>query len=193
MNNAHFFYARPQNEPVYAYTEGTPERIALEQELEKQTQMQVEIPLIIAGKEVKTGNTGKVVSPHNHQNVIATYHKAGEKEIQMAIDAALEAHKQWSVMSWVERVSIVLKVAELISKKYRNLINAATMIGQGKNAFQSEIDAVCETVDFIRFNAHYVSEIYNDQPHSEISNLNRIEYRPWKALYLPSLRLTLRP
>ncbi len=178
MNNAQFYYSRPQNEPVYPYTEGTPERIALEKELEKQSNTQIEIPLIIGGKEVKTGNIGKVVSPHNHQNVIATYHKAGEKEVQMAIDAALEAHKQWSVMSWVERVSIVLKVAELISKKYRNVINAATMVGQGKNAFQSEIDAVCETVDFIRFNAHYVSDIYNDQPHSEIGNLNRIEYRP---------------
>ncbi len=178
MNNAQFYFSRPQNEPVYPYTEGTPERIALEKELERQSSTQIEIPLIIGGKEVKTGNLGKVVSPHNHQNVVATYHKAGEKEVQMAIDAALEAHKQWAVMSWVERVSIVLKVAELISKKYRNVINAATMIGQGKNAFQSEIDAVCETVDFIRFNAHYVSEIYNDQPHSEIGNLNRIEYRP---------------
>ncbi|TVQ08262.1 MAG: L-glutamate gamma-semialdehyde dehydrogenase [Bacteroidetes bacterium] len=178
MNNAQFYFARPQNEAVYPYTEGTPERIALEKELERQSNTTIEIPLIIGGKEVKTGNMGKVVSPHNHQNVIATYHKAGEKEVQMAIDAALEAHKQWSVMSWVERVSIILKVAELISKKYRNLINAATMVGQGKNAFQAEIDSVCETIDFIRFNAHYVSEIYNDQPHSETGNLNRIEYRP---------------
>lgn len=178
MNNAQFFFDRPQNEPIYAYTEGTPERIALEKELERQSGLQVEIPLIIGGKEIRTGNMGKVVSPHNHQNVIATYHMAGEKEVEMAARAALEAHRQWSVMSWVERVSIVLKVAELISKKYRYLINAATMVGQGKNAFQAEIDAVCETVDFIRFNAHYVSEIYNDQPHSEIGNLNRIEYRP---------------
>jgi 1-pyrroline-5-carboxylate dehydrogenase len=95
----------------------------------------------------------------------------------MAIDAANEAQKQWMVMSWVERASITLKVAELISKKYRYLINASTMLGQGKNAFQAEIDSVCETIDFIRFNAHYVSEIYNDQPHSEIGNLNRLEYR----------------
>lgn len=178
MNNAQFFFDRPENEPIYTYTEGTPERQALEKELEKQSNTPIEIPLIIGGKEVKTGDIAKVVSPHNHQNVIATYHQAGEKEVQMAIDAALEAHKQWSVMSWVERVSIVLKAAELISKKYRYLINAATMVGQGKNAFQAEIDAVCETVDFIRFNAHYVSEIYNDQPHSEIGNLNRVEYRP---------------
>lgn len=178
MNNAQFFYARPQNEPVYPYTEGTPERIALEKELERQNTIQIEIPLIIGGKEVKTGNIGEVRCPHNHKNIIATYHKAGEKEVQMAIDASIEAQKQWAVMSWVERVSIVLKIAELISKKHRYLINAATMVGQGKNAFQAEIDAVCETIDFIRFNAHYVSEIYNDQPHSETGNLNRIEYRP---------------
>ncbi len=178
MNNAQFYYSRPQNEPIHPYTEGTAERIALEKELKRQTNMQVEIPLIIGGKEVKTGNLGKVLSPHNHQNVIATYHKAGEKEVQMAIDASLEAHKKWAVMSWVERASIILKIAELISVKHRYLINAATMVGQSKNAYQAEIDSVCETIDFIRFNAHYVSEIYNDQPHSEVGNLNRIEYRP---------------
>lgn len=178
MNNAQFFYDRPLNEPIRTYTEGTPDRIALEKELEKLSNTQIEIPLIIGGKEIRTGNIGEVRSPHNHQNILATFHKAGEKEVQMAIDASLEAHRQWSVMSWVERVSIVLKVAELISHKYRYLINASTMVGQGKNAFQAEIDAVCETVDFIRFNAHYVSEIYNDQPHSEVGNLNRLEYRP---------------
>jgi 1-pyrroline-5-carboxylate dehydrogenase len=178
MNNAQFIYSRPKNEPVYKYTEGTPERIALEQELERQSNLQIEIPLIIDGKEVRTGNVEEVHCPHNHKKVLATYHKAGPEQVQMAIDAALKAHKQWAVMSWVERVSIVLKIAELIRTKYRYLMNASTMIGQGKNAFQSEIDSVCETIDFIRFNAHYVSEIYNDQPHSEVGNLNRIEYRP---------------
>jgi 1-pyrroline-5-carboxylate dehydrogenase len=178
MNNAQFIYSRPKNEQVYKYTEGTPERIALEQELERQSNLQIEIPLIIDGKEVRTGNVEEVHCPHNHKKVLATYHKAGPEQVQMAIDAALKAHKQWAVMSWVERVSIVLKIAELIRTKYRYLMNASTMIGQGKNAFQSEIDSVCETIDFIRFNAHYVSEIYNDQPHSEVGNLNRIEYRP---------------
>ncbi|MFW5892249.1 MAG: L-glutamate gamma-semialdehyde dehydrogenase [Bacteroidota bacterium] len=178
MNNAQFFYDRPANEPVLEYKQGSPERIALEKELERQNQMQVEIPLIIGGKEVKTGNIGKVVSPHDHQHVIATYHKAGEEQVKMGIEAALKAHKQWAEVSWVERVSILLKIAELISTKYRALMNAATMIGQGKNAYQAEIDAVCETIDFIRFNAHYVSQIYTDQPHSETGNLNRVEYRP---------------
>jgi 1-pyrroline-5-carboxylate dehydrogenase len=178
MNNAQFFFDRPENEPAFTYTEGSPDRIALEKELERQSNIQIEIPLIIGGKEIRTGNMGKVLCPHNHQNVLATYHQAGEKEVQMAIEASMEAHRQWSVMSWIERASIVLKIAELISKKYRYLINAATMVGQGKNAYQAEIDSVCETIDFIRFNAHYVSEIYNDQPHSEAGNLNRIEYRP---------------
>jgi 1-pyrroline-5-carboxylate dehydrogenase len=178
MNNAQFYFDRPANEPIFPYTEGTPERIALEKEIERQSSIEVEIPLIIGGKEIRTGKTGKVTMPHDHGHVLATYHMAGEKEVQMAIDAANQAHKQWAVMSWVERASITLKVAELLSKKYRYLINAATMVGQGKNAFQAEIDAVCETIDFIRFNAHYVSEIYNDQPHSEIGNLNRLEYRP---------------
>lgn len=178
MNNSQFYFDRPQNEPIFPYTENSPERKALARELKRQSETQIEIPLIIGGKEIKTGNTEKVVSPHNHQNVVAIYHQAGEKEVQMAIDAAMAAKQQWTEMSWVERVSITLKVAELISKKYRYLINAATMVGQGKNAFQSEIDSVCETVDFIRFNAHYTSEIYNDQPHSEVGNLNRLEYRP---------------
>lgn len=178
MNNSLFYFDRPHNEPVFTYTEGTPERKALAQELKRQSQTQIEIPVIIGGKKIYTGDTDKVVSPHNHQNVVAIYHNAGEKEVRMAIEAAMEAKKQWTTMSWLERVSIALKVAELISKKYRYLMNAATMVGQGKNAFQAEIDAVCETVDFLRFNAHYVSQIYNDQPHSEVGNLNRLEYRP---------------
>ncbi len=178
MNNAQFYYSRPENEPVKPYTKDTPERRELEAELQRHSDMQVDIPLIIGGKEIRTGKTAKVVMPHNHQHVLATYHKATEKEVKMAIDAAMKAHKMWAEMSWVERVSITLKVSELIATKYRALMNASTMLGQGKNAYQAEIEAVCETVDFIRFNAHYVSDIYNDQPHSERGNLNRVEYRP---------------
>ena len=178
MNNAQFYYSRPENEKVLPYTKGTAEREALEAELERQSSIQVEIPLIIGGREVKTGNTGKVVMPHNHKHVLAVYHKAGEKEVKMAIEAAMKAHQQWAEMSWVERVSITLKIAELIATKHRYLMNASTMLGQGKNAYQAEIEAVAEAIDFLRFNAHYVSEIYDDQPHSERGNLNRIEYRP---------------
>ena len=178
MNNAQFYYPRPANEPVFEYKEGTPERIALEKEIDKQSNQHIEIPLIIGGKEIFTGKTGKVVSPHNHKHELATYHMAGEKEVKMAIDAAMKAHEHWAALSWIERSSIILKIAELMATKYRNLVNATTMVGQGKNAFQSEIDAVCESIDFLRFNAHFVSEIYNDQPHSETGYLNRIEYRP---------------
>ncbi|MFO8066895.1 MAG: L-glutamate gamma-semialdehyde dehydrogenase [Bacteroidales bacterium] len=178
MNNSQFYFARPTNEPIHNYSEGTDERKALEKELEKHSNQQIEIPLIINGKEIFTGKTAKVLSPHDHKKVLATYHIATEKEVNMAIDAAMNTHKYWAELSWIERVSISLKAAELISTKYRHILNAVTMLGQSKNAYQSEIDAVCETIDFLRFNAHYVSEIYNDQPHSEPSNLNRIEYRP---------------
>ncbi|HAJ98666.1 MAG TPA: 1-pyrroline-5-carboxylate dehydrogenase [Bacteroidales bacterium] len=178
MNNAIFQYSRPQNEPINYYLDNTPERKALEQEIERQSSTVVKIPLIIGGKEIWTSKTTQVVMPHNHNHVLATCCLAGEEEVKLAVEAALNAQKQWSNMSWVERVSITLKAAELIAKKYRYLINVATMLGQGKNAFQAEIDAVCETIDFLRFNAHFVSEIYNEQPHSEPGVLNRIEYRP---------------
>lgn len=178
MNNSIFFYPYPDNEKVLEYRPGSRERKALIKELEKMKEEVLDIPLIIGGKEVRTGNTGQVVMPHNHKHVLANYHKAGEKEVQMAIDAAMSAHQQWESISWIERMSINIKVAELISKKYRHVLNAATMLGQGKNAYQAEIDSACETIDFLRFNAHYAAEIYNDQPHSETGNLNRIEYRP---------------
>jgi len=116
--------------------------------------------------------------PHKHSHVLATYNIAGEKEIQMAVDSALAARKIWEQTSWIDRVSVTIKIAELISTKYRALINAATMLGQSKNAYQAEIDSACEVVDFLRFNAFFVSEIYNSQPISEVSNFNRTEYRP---------------
>jgi 1-pyrroline-5-carboxylate dehydrogenase len=178
MNNAVFSYPRPVNEPVLNYAQGSPERKALENEIGRQKARVVEIPSIIGGKEVRTGNTIQITMPQDKNHVLAICHLAGEKEVEMAIEAALDAHKQWATVSWVERASITLKAAELIAKKHRYLINAATMLGQGKNAFQAEIDSVCETIDFIRFNAHFISDIYNDQPHSETGQLNRLEYRP---------------
>ncbi|HPJ47089.1 MAG TPA: aldehyde dehydrogenase family protein, partial [Tenuifilaceae bacterium] len=175
MNNAIFQFERPANEPVLSYEPCSPERLALEKELKNLSGTVTEIPLIIGGKEVKTNNLGKVVMPHNHGHVLANYHMAGEKEVQMAIDAALAAREEWEQTTWIDRVSVTLKIAELISTKYRALLNAATMLGQGKNAYQAEIDAACETIDFLRFNAHYVSEIYNGQPMSEGATLNRSE------------------
>ena len=178
MNNAIFNLERPQNEHTLSYAPGCKERKALNAELDRLSSEVQDIPLIIGGKEVRTGNTGKVVMPHDHQHVLATYHKAGEPEIRMAIDAALKAHREWESFPWVDRVSITLKAAELISKKYRFLVNAATMLGQGKSAYQAEIDAACETIDFLNFNAYFITEIYKEQPHSQPGIINRIEYRP---------------
>jgi len=178
MNNAVFQFELPANEPVKGYAPGSPERIELQAKLAELKSQEIEIPLIIGGKEVKTGNTAKVTMPSDHGHVLATYHKAGPKEVQMAIDAALTAHKKWSEMPWVERASITLKAAELIATKYRALMNATTMLGQGKNAFQAEIDSACETIDFLRFNANYAGQIYADQPASSAGVINRLEYRP---------------
>lgn len=178
MNNALYNFPLPQNEPVLNYLKNSPERNALEAELQLQEHAQVEIPLIIGGREIRTGNLGEVRAPHNHSLVLAMYHKASEKEVSMAIDAALEAHKIWSDLSWTVRASILLKAAELIRGKYRALMNAATMLGQSKNIYQAEIDAVCETVDFLKFNAYFASRIYGMQPNSGFNQLNKMEYRP---------------
>lgn len=178
MNNAIFSFERPKNEPILSYKSCSPERIKLEKELENLANTVTEIPLIIGGKEIRTGVTETVRMPHNHSHILATFHLAGEKEVNMAIDAALAARHQWEQTSWIDRVSVTLKIAELIATKYRPLINAATMLGQSKNAYQAEIDSACEVIDFLRFNAYFVSQIYNEQPISENSHLNRTEYRP---------------
>ena len=184
MNNSIFHLEMPQNEPILSYAPGTGEREILKQELERQASTQIEIPLIIGGKEVRTGDTANVVMPHDHQHVLATYHKAGEAEVKLAIETALIAQKDWMNMPWLERASIQLRVANLLSTKYRWLINAATMLGQSKNAFQAEIDSACETIDFLRFNAHFASKIYQSQPNSGFDQLNRIEYRPLEGFVL---------
>jgi 1-pyrroline-5-carboxylate dehydrogenase len=178
MNNAIFNFREPKNEPLLGYLKNSPERLAIEKELEKQTGHTIDIPLIIGGKEYRTGKTGKIVMPHEHGHILAQYHMATEKEIQMAIDAALKAKYDWMNISWVERASIMLKAAELIARKYRPKLNAATMLGQGKNCFQAEIDSACEVVDFLRFNAYFTSRIYIDQPDSSEDMINRLEYRP---------------
>jgi len=170
-------FEQPANEPIKEYKIGSPERKELQDKLEELKNNPIEIPLIIGGKEVKTGDIDTVTMPTDHGHVLATYHKAGPKEVQMAIAAALEAREKWANMPWVERASITLKAAELIATKYRALMNASTMLGQGKNPFQAEIDAACETIDFLRFNARYASQIYADQPASSKGVINRLEYR----------------
>ncbi len=178
MNNAIYHFPLPENEPINSYAPGTKERAALKAKLAEMATEKIEIPLIIGGKEVKTGNTGTVVMPHDHKHVLATYHKAGKEEVQAAIKAAVSAQKEWAEMPQIERSSIMLKAAELMAGKYRSLINAATMLGQSKNAFQAEIDSACEAIDFLRFNVHFASQIYADQPASSAGVINRLEYRP---------------
>lgn len=178
MNNALFQFREPKNEPIYSYAPGTPERALLQAEVEKQYNQVIEIPIIIGGKEIKTGKMGKVVMPTEHQHVLANYHMVTEKEVKMAIDAAMKAKKQWEEMPWVERASIMMKAAELLSKKYRYVLSAATMLGQGKNPYQAEIDCPCEAIDFLRFNTYFASQIYAQQPMSDNTAINRTEYRP---------------
>ena len=178
MNNAIYNFREPKNEPVFSYSAGSRERILLEEELNIQSNKVIDIPLIIGGKEIRTGKTGQVVMPSNHSHVLATYHMATEKEVSLAIKAALDAKCEWMNLAWMERAAIMAKAAELVSKKHRYQINAATMLGQGKNVIQAELDSACEVADYLRFNTHFASLIYREQPISESENINRLEYRP---------------
>ncbi len=184
MNNSIINFPLPANEPVKAYMEGSPERVALEKELERQSKMVVEIPIIIGGKEIRTGDMGEVTCPHDHKHVIARYHKVGKKEVEMAVEAAMKAWKQWSRTPWTTRAAIVMKMAELLATKYRPIMNAATMLGRSKNFYQAEIDSACETIDFFRYNVHYASKIYAMQPKDGNGQLNHTEYRPLEGFIL---------
>ncbi len=178
MNNAIFNFREPKNEPVLSYLKGSPERKLLEEELDSQLGKTIDIPLIIGGQEIRTGVAGKIIMPSRKDHLLATYHMATGKEVEMAIDAALKAKCEWMNLAWMERAAIMAKAAELISKKYRYLLNVATMIGQGKNLFQAEIDSACEVIDYLRFNNYFASLIYMEQPKSQQDTINRIEYRP---------------
>lgn len=178
MNNAIYYLREPRNEPVYSYKPGSAERQLLEKELGEQLNNVIDIPLIIGGKEVRTGNTRKVIMPTDHGHVLANCHLASEAEVNMAIEAAMAAKEKWMILSWIERAAVMAKAAELLSKKYRYRILASTMLGQGKNVMQGEIDAVCEVIDYLRFNNYFASKVYREQPLSEGENINRLEYRP---------------
>lgn len=178
MNNALFRFKRPENEPSMSYAPGCPERALLKDAIAKICSERPDIPLIIDGEAVRTGDTGNVVMPHDHGHILATYHKAGRREAERATAAAARAHEKWSATPWTERASIMLKIAELIDKKYRYVLNAATMMGQSKTAWQAEIEAASETIDYFRFGVHCMNELYGDQPASEEGVINRIEYRP---------------
>ncbi len=167
----------PVNEPVLSYAPGTPERKALQGQLEKMLHEEIEIPLIIGGKEVKTGDMADCRCPHDHRHRLARYHKAGAKEVDLAVAAAKSAWKDWSELDWMSRAAIFLRAAELLSTKYRFILNAATMLGQSKTAHQAEIDSACELIDFYRFNPYYMSQIYTQQPDSAPGTWNYMEYR----------------
>lgn len=168
----------PQNEPVKNYLPGSKERDEIKQEIAKARSIEIEIPMIIGGKKITTGNLVKIVPPHNTNHVLGYYHKGEALHVKMAIEAALAAREKWEIMSWEHRASVFLKAAELIAGPYRARINAATMLGQSKNVYQAEIDAACETIDFLRFNTHWMQRIYSIQPRSTSGIWNRMEHRP---------------
>jgi 1-pyrroline-5-carboxylate dehydrogenase len=178
MSNAIFKLPIPYNEPVLAYAPGSAERDELKKALAELKTKEFEIPLIIGGQEVKSGKTAEIRAPHDHSVKLGVYHKAADKEVNMAIEAALEARKTWSEMPWEQRASIFLKMADLLAGPWRYKMNAATMLGQSKTAYQSEIDAVAELADFWRFNTHYMTQLMADQPYSPKGMWNRLEYRP---------------
>ncbi|HIA74371.1 MAG TPA: L-glutamate gamma-semialdehyde dehydrogenase [Gemmatimonadetes bacterium] len=168
----------PVNEPVLTYAPGTPERAELKKELESQSSTVVDIPLVIGGEEIRTGNTINVVMPHAHSHVLATVHQAGADEVRQAVVAAAAAHREWSTTRWEDRAGIFLRAADLLAGPWRQKMNAATMLGQSKTALQAEIDSACEIIDFFRFAAHFAEQIYAMQPLSERGVWNRAEYRP---------------
>lgn len=166
------------NEKVLNYLQGSPERIELEEQLLQMKNSFVEIPIIINGKEIRTANKGKCIIPHNYKKVIGEYHKAGKKEVELAIEAALKAKLLWEKLHWESRIAIFLKAAELASGPWRAKLNASTMLSQSKTYKQAEIDSACELVDFMKYNAACLHQIYSEQPISTKFTHNRIEYRP---------------
>jgi len=179
MLKGFFNIPTPVNEPVYDYAPGSKERQLLQNALRQAREEEADIPMFIQGKEVRTDNKGELRPPHDHKHLIGYYHKGEKKHIEAAIRAALEAKKDWECLPWEERAAIFLKAADLIAGKYRYQLNAATMLGQSKNAYQAEIDSACEMVDFLRFNVKYMSEIYAQQPPVSGAGVwNRVEQRP---------------
>jgi len=175
--NAIFQLPKPVNEPVLSYGPGSPEKIALKKALAEAKSFIRDIPMIIGGQEVRTGNTKTVNPPHEHKHVLANFHQGDAGHVEQAITAALNAKSDWENLSWDQRAAIFLKAADLLAGPYRAKINAATMLGQSKSAYQAEIDAACELIDFLRFNATFAQQIYAQQSISAPGQWNRIEYR----------------
>ena len=179
-----FSYPLPANEPVLNYAPGSIEKLNLKKALKELKSERVDVPMYIGGKEVRTGKLSDIRPPHEHGHLLGQFHMGEEKHVKLAVDAALEARASWSAMPLEQRAHIFLKAADLLATKYRPYINAATMLGQSKNAFQAEIDAACELIDFLRFNVHFLSQIYTQQPISSPGIHNRMEYRPLEGFVL---------
>ncbi|MBN1433130.1 aldehyde dehydrogenase family protein, partial [Candidatus Fermentibacterales bacterium] len=177
MNNAVISIPEPENEPVRSYAPGTVERKLIVSKVKELRSSEIEIPLIIGGKEVRTGKLGDCRCPHDHGHLLARYHMAGADEVGLAVKAAANAWRDWSELDWRARAAILLKMAELLAGKHRMTINAATMLGQSKTSHQAEIDSACELIDFFRFNPWYMEDIYSSQPDSSPGVWNFVEYR----------------
>jgi 1-pyrroline-5-carboxylate dehydrogenase len=178
MQYGDFYYPMPINEPVLNYAPGSKEKLALKAALKELKSTKVDVPMYIGGEEVRTGNTVEIRPPHERKHLLGQFHVGEAKHVTKAINAALKVKDKWSNMSWENRANIFLKAADLLAGKYRAYINGTTMLGQSKNAYQAEIDAACELIDFLRFNVHFLSDIYRQQPISGPSMNNRMEYRP---------------
>ena len=178
MSTGFFNVPKPHNEPINSYAPNTPQREALKAKLAEMRSQIADVPMYIGSEEVRTDNKLPLTCPHDHQHVLGYYHEGDASHVNQAIETALEAREQWANMPWQNRVTIFLKAADLSATKYRMDLNASTMLGQSKNAYQAEIDAACEWIDFLRFNAHFAAQIYAQQPESSEGVWNRLEYRP---------------
>ncbi len=184
MINAAIRVPIAKNEPINSYAPGTPERAELKEALRRMSAERIEIPLIIGGKQVRTGKLGEARMPHKHGHVLASFHEADASHVEQAIAAAIAARQEWGNLPFHERASVFLKAAELLAAKYRPLINASTMLGQSKTAHQAEIDAACESVDFLRFNVQFAAQLLGEQPESGPQMWNLIDYRPLDGFVL---------
>ncbi len=178
MSNAFFHVPAARNEPVKSYAPGSAERAELQQMIRQMKAETVDVPMFIGGQEVRTGKTQRLSPPHDHKHTLGHFHEGNAGHVAQAIDAALAARTAWAAMPWEQRAAVFLKAADLLAGPWRARMNAATMLGQSKNAFQAEIDAACEFIDFLRFNVQYMTEIYRGQPDSLPGIWNRVEYRP---------------
>ena len=178
MSKGIFKVPQPVNEPVKSYAPGSPERAELKAALEKGRSQQIEIPQYIGGEEIFTDKKHPVSPPHDHQHVLGYFHEGAASHVSMAIEAALGAREAWANLAWEQRAAVFLRAADLIAGPYRAKINAATMLGQSKSAYQAEIDSACEFIDFLRFNVKYMTDLYEQQPDSSPGVWNRLEYRP---------------